>query len=295
MEMGVEYGRRPFERTGLAIIADGSDDNLINLERMERESSFMDADSTPERLEDVLPASPAPADEQHPPGSSDEEDDSDKDGGESNSGATDELATLDVDDELDQGGEPLPLEIPSKYVLASSAPATLTAELVKRPIALRLGIGWLKGTITWQAQARTRLVYDYRVFVDGEGSIYSLKLPFSKYSVDGSSGEGSWALLECLAQTGGPDKESQEGTGKVMINKEEDGVNHAEAVGRPKGKIQGQAQACRLGRGGVVVDRTTKGQGFHAKRAPDGPADLCSTIARGEIFLRVAPNRNTIP
>ena len=39
------------------------------------------------------------------------------------------------------------------------------------------------------------------------------KLPLSKYSVDGSSGEGSWALLKCLAQAGGSDKESQEGAG----------------------------------------------------------------------------------
>ena len=45
---------------------------------MEREFSFMDADSTPERLEGVLPASPAPADEKHPPGSSDKENDSDE-------------------------------------------------------------------------------------------------------------------------------------------------------------------------------------------------------------------------
>ena len=105
----------------------------------------MDADKTPEPLKDVLSASPAPANE-HPTGSSDEENDSDKKRGESNSGANDELATLDVDDDLDEGEEPLPLEIPTGYVLASSAPAALTAELVKRPIVLRLGIGRLKGT-----------------------------------------------------------------------------------------------------------------------------------------------------
>ena len=116
----------------------------------------MDSDSTPEPLEDVLPASPAPANEEHPSGSSDEEDDSDEKGGESNSGANDELATLDVDDKLAEGEEPLPLEIPTGYVLASSAPAALAAELVKRPVVLQLGIGWLKGIITRQAQARTR-------------------------------------------------------------------------------------------------------------------------------------------
>ena len=156
VEMGVEYRRRLFEKTDLAITADGNDDNLINLEGMDREFSFMDSDSTPEPLEDVLPASPAPANEEHPSGSSDEEDDSDEKGGESNSGANDELATLDVDDKLAEGEEPLPLEIPTGYVLASSAPAALAAELVKRPVVLQLGIGWLKGIITRQAQARTR-------------------------------------------------------------------------------------------------------------------------------------------
>ena len=118
---------------------------------MEEEFSFTNMDSTPEPLEDVLPASPAPANEEHPSGSSDEEDDSDEKGGESNSGANDELATLDVDDKLAEGEEPLPLEIPTGYVLASSAPASLTAELVQSLMVLRLGIGWLKGDITRQA------------------------------------------------------------------------------------------------------------------------------------------------
>ena len=89
-----------------------------------------------------------------------EEDDSDEKGGES-SGANDELQSLDVDDNPDETEEPLSLEIPTGYVLVRPAPAALTAELVKRPILLRLGIGWLKGTMTRQAQARTRHLYDY--------------------------------------------------------------------------------------------------------------------------------------
>ena len=66
--------------TDLAITTDGSDDDLIHLEGMEQELSFMDADSTPEPLEDVLSASPAPAYEEHPSGSRYEEDNSDKKG-----------------------------------------------------------------------------------------------------------------------------------------------------------------------------------------------------------------------
>ena len=45
VKMGVEHCRRPFKKTGMAITADGSDDNLINREGMEGEFSFMDVDS----------------------------------------------------------------------------------------------------------------------------------------------------------------------------------------------------------------------------------------------------------
>lgn len=82
VDMGVEYRRRLFEKTGLAMTADSSDGDVINPEGVEGTFSFMDMDITPGPLENVLPASPAPADEEHPPGSSDEDDDSDgKEGG----------------------------------------------------------------------------------------------------------------------------------------------------------------------------------------------------------------------
>ena len=99
----------------------------------------MDADKTPEPLKDGLSASPAPANE-HPTGSSDEENDSDKKRGESNSGANDELPALDFDKHLAGGEEPLPLEIPTGYVLVSSTLSALTAALIEELIMLRLGI-----------------------------------------------------------------------------------------------------------------------------------------------------------
>ena len=52
-----------------------------------------------------------------------------EEGGESNNDANLELATLDVDDDF-KGEELLPPEVPTGYVLASSAPSALTAELV---------------------------------------------------------------------------------------------------------------------------------------------------------------------
>ena len=70
-----------------------------------------------------------------------------------------------------------------------------------------------------------------------------VKLPLSKYSVDGSSGEGSWALLECLAQS---DKESQERAGEGYYdekNKEED----EEDKKRPKGKSGAKRKRVILG------------------------------------------------
>ena len=88
MEMGVERCRRLFEKTGLVITAYGSDDNLITLEGVEWEFSVMCADSTPETLEDVRPASPDPVDKEHSPGSHGKNDDSDEGGGENNIGAT---------------------------------------------------------------------------------------------------------------------------------------------------------------------------------------------------------------
>ena len=81
-------------------------------------------------MQGVLAASPAPADEEHPPGLFDDEDYSEEKVGESNSGANDVLATLDVDDEFDDGDKLLPLEVPTRYLQASSAPSVLSTELV---------------------------------------------------------------------------------------------------------------------------------------------------------------------
>ena len=81
IDSDIRYRRRLFEKTGLAMTADGSDDNLINLEGVEQGTySCMGVDFTPEPLEGVLSISPAPADEENPPGSSDEsESDSESD------------------------------------------------------------------------------------------------------------------------------------------------------------------------------------------------------------------------
>ena len=140
----------------------------------------MDVDTTPEPLEDVLSISPAPADEENPPGSSDESESESEEEGVKSGGGTrprqdgDELPTMDTDDDVADDEVLLPLEVPAGYSLVSTAPAALTRALVHQEILLRLGMGWLRGVITRKAQARTSDRYDFRVFLETDGSTRSV-------------------------------------------------------------------------------------------------------------------------
>ena len=64
---------------------------------------------------------------------------------------------------------------------------------------LRLGVAWLKGIITRQAQARTHHLYNFKVFLDSNGSFTrGVKMPLAKHSVDGASAEGYWGAADAL-------------------------------------------------------------------------------------------------
>ena len=189
------------KKAGLAMRAQGSDNHLITLEGVTQAMhSFIDVGTTPEPQEDVLPISPAPADEEHPPGSIDEDESDDEEGkaereGEKLRRDVDETTILDIVDKLADDEVPLPLQTPGGYSLVSSALAALTAALEEQPVMLRLGVGWLMAIITRQAQARTRHLHDFGVFLDRDGSTLRVKLPLASNSVDRVSAEGSWALL----------------------------------------------------------------------------------------------------
>ena len=206
-----------FEKTGLAMTADGSDNNLINLEGVELGTySFMDVDTTPEPPEDVLPISPAPADEENPPGlSNEDESETEEEGvrsGDENRPRqeVDDLVTLDIDDDVADDEALLLLEVPVGYSLVSSAPAALTQALVNQEIVLRLGIDWFRGVIARKTQTRTSDRYDFRVFLETDGSTRSVKLPLGKYPVDGAAAERSWALLSrCADEHSSQDIESK--------------------------------------------------------------------------------------
>ena len=86
----------------------------------------------------MLPISPAPADEENPPGSSDEESESETDQ------VVNEEAVLDMDDDIADDETLLPFEVPDGYSLVSSAPAALTQNLVNQDTA-SAGDGLVQG------------------------------------------------------------------------------------------------------------------------------------------------------
>ena len=150
------YRRRLFETTGLAMTAEGTDDNLINPEGLDGPYTFTNADDGREPRDDVQPFSPA--DEEHPEGSSAEDDEGETEGDyTSRVRGSDSIAIPDDDDDLDADETTLPLECPPGYAFSRSASPALDASLVRR------GLGWVKGFITLLAQARTRQDYNYSV------------------------------------------------------------------------------------------------------------------------------------
>ena len=129
--------------------ADGSDDNLVNLEGATQGAySFMDVGTTPEP-----PISSTPADEELLTGSSDEDESDDEEEEAGSEGQrlrrdVNEMAIQDIDDEIADDEVPLPTQTPGGYFLMSSAPAALTVAHVKQSFMLRLGVGWIKRFIT---------------------------------------------------------------------------------------------------------------------------------------------------
>ena len=130
------YRRRLCEKTGLAMTADDTDDNLINLDSLDGPYTFMDTENDKELREDEQ--SFPPAYEEHPERSS-EEDDEEETGGDYTRRVrgSDDIAMLDDDDDLDAGETALPLECPPGYDLSRSGPPALDASLVERHIMLR--------------------------------------------------------------------------------------------------------------------------------------------------------------
>ena len=101
--------------------------------------------------------------------------------------------------------EAIGMVIPDGFRLQESRPAALDNSLVKRGVLVRLSMGWFGGLITRKSQERTKELYDYRVHLEEDQSVRSMKLPSGAYSMETSAAVGAWVLLERNdnEQTGG--------------------------------------------------------------------------------------------
>ena len=63
------------------------------------------------------------------------------------------------------------------FRLHESRPPGLANSLVKRGVLVRLSMGWFGGLITRKSQERTKELYDYRVNLEEDQNVLSMKLP----------------------------------------------------------------------------------------------------------------------
>lgn len=109
----------------------------------------------------------------------------------------DPLTLLDEDDDdMSPEDEAVGMAIPGGFRLQESRPAALDGSLVKRGVLVRLSIGWFGGLIARKSQERTKDLYDYRVHLEEDQSVRSLKLPLGAYSTESSAAVGAWVLLQ---------------------------------------------------------------------------------------------------
>ena len=95
--------------------------------------------------------------------------------------------------------------IPDGFRLQESRPAALENSLVKRGVLVTIRMGWFGFLITRKSQERAKELYDYRLHLEENQSVRSMKLPSGAYSMETSAAVGAWVLLERNdnEQTGG--------------------------------------------------------------------------------------------
>ena len=88
------------------------------------------------------------------------------------------------------------METPRGFRLQATKPLALDGSLVGREVIARLGLGWFGERIASETQQRTRHVYDYRVALERDESMRSMRLPLELYGTDEQAALGKWELLE---------------------------------------------------------------------------------------------------
>ncbi|CAB1096612.1 unnamed protein product [Ectocarpus sp. CCAP 1310/34] len=197
------YRYRLFEKCGMAMTVDGSGDDRITLEGLDKPYTF----ANDEDGSDDEQGSENGNDE--PEGRAEEGDggretlmegvdSSDEDDGDISQPQTDELALLDDDDSMDPQDpedEIQGMEIPAGFRIQEAKPVVLDRLLLQRGVLVRLGMGCFGGLITQQSQKDTRHLYDYCVQLELDQSTHKMKLPLNKYSGDSDAALGSCFLF----------------------------------------------------------------------------------------------------
>ena len=77
--------------------------------------------------------------------------------------------------------------------------------MTRRGVLVRLGMGCFGALITRKSQERTKDMYVYRVHLEADQNVRSMKLPLAADSTENSAAVGVWVLLEPndVEQTGG--------------------------------------------------------------------------------------------
>ena len=88
------------------------------------------------------------------------------------------------------------METPRGFRLQATKPLALDGSLVGREVIARLGLGGFGERIASETQQRTRHVYDYRVALERDESMRSMRLPLELYGTDEQAALGKWELLE---------------------------------------------------------------------------------------------------
>ncbi|CAB1106958.1 unnamed protein product [Ectocarpus sp. CCAP 1310/34] len=155
------YRYSPFEKCGMAMTVDGSGDDRITLEGLDKPYTLANDEDSSD-------------DEQGSENGNDksEERAEDGDGGREtlmegvDSSDEDDGALLEDDDSMDPqdpDDEIQGMEIPAGFRIEEAKPVALDRLLLRRGVLVRVGMRWFGGLITQQSQKDTRHLYDYCV------------------------------------------------------------------------------------------------------------------------------------
>ncbi|CAB1100647.1 unnamed protein product [Ectocarpus sp. CCAP 1310/34] len=202
------YRHRLFEKTGLAMTADGSLDDRITPEGVVGAYNFMDGGTSSD--EEMPDQDDEVSDDDGGAGGGESSCDSDAsadDDGDDHGDVQAPLSQLDSDDDVDSDDDIIAMELPVGFRLQESPPENLDRALINRCVFLRRGMGWFLGQISRAAPPLSSHThtYDYRVVLAYDQSTVNVKMPLDAHDVDEENAAvGAWALIEPIDDSNEP-------------------------------------------------------------------------------------------